>query len=1193
MSLALFLAEAGIITSIVVSLIIAAVSLVLSELLRPKPDVQDAMPPGLGDFQFPTAVEGRPIPVVFGTCQLKGPNVIWWGDFKARKQEERIKTGLWSSKKITTGFEYDVGFQMALCLGRVDEVSKIWIGEKVAASGNVQDGSYNINDKKFYGGGKYGNGGVKGIARVTSGSTFETNSTYLLEHQNPITPHRGVCTVTWEGGYIGNSTSIKPWAFEVKRFPNGLGLTGGKEVVNGADANPACVLYEILTDDDWGFGWPASDVNVAALTTIGNTLHTEGNGFSMVHDRVMEARDLAQLVLDQIDATWFLDHTTGQFTVSLARDDYDVDLVPQILEADVVEVNEFTRGTWEETINQVRVKFSDRDRDYFETYSQAHDLGNQRIQAGEIVSAVKNFPGVKDKSLANFIASRELRQLAVPLAKGTITVNRKFWDLKPNDVVAWTDDNLGFTKLPMRVGRIDYGRLEDGQIKLSLIQDVFKFSAAFFGEPDSTRWTPPSQDVEELDEALVIEAPYAITRRDPEDPENHDRVWVGARRNTGNEVAFRIWQRNASGTPSGAYTEDSDDVVDFLLIGELRADLEPGREDGQATIGLNVVSGGDSLADMQAAFTASPAAADIGSNLVNVVYIDGTNSKEFVGVTSVVNQTTHLDLQNCWRAMMDTVAGSHLAGDKVYLMFAGGDLNQSGIDQPRNVDVQPRANSFTDETTEGEATTFQVAMNNRWRRPYPPTMLEINDVLYDDEVDVDVQRPSTTSLDDRGLNFEWVRRDWQMYDETAGIATDAASIDGDFPSKHSTRYDVEVTALFASLADYEAFWRLEEASGTRFDESDNDHDLTDNNTVTQTTGQVGNCAVFDEANNEYLEASSDDALDFADEDVTFTVWVRVDNKTNPRAVIAKLDAGADERSYALSYNNTADRFRWAVSSDGTAPTAVDADSLGSPTASQWYFIRVWHDSVNDEIGIQVDNGAKDVASHSGGVHESATPFRLGALLGGSSEDAFQMTGRIDACGCWNRLLSDAEASVLWAAGSGVEPPFSDVTLWSPGFNSGEASSFLSRTSIVKTLDGGLPTNVRVTVATDHDADGTVRAALQTLSHDFTVGASALDNDTYLGTLSQNEVSFVYDAPDTGTYDFEIGAALSTGAVEARINGGSWTSVIAASSTTGTLGGVTAGDTIEVRHTEASVSGETFLQVDAPTSTAGAFGVLES
>jgi hypothetical protein len=57
------------------------VALVVAYSSIPKP--QSLPPPGLGDVQVPTAEEGREIPVLFGTRELRGPNVLWYGDFEA------------------------------------------------------------------------------------------------------------------------------------------------------------------------------------------------------------------------------------------------------------------------------------------------------------------------------------------------------------------------------------------------------------------------------------------------------------------------------------------------------------------------------------------------------------------------------------------------------------------------------------------------------------------------------------------------------------------------------------------------------------------------------------------------------------------------------------------------------------------------------------------------------------------------------------------------------------------------------------------------------------------------------------------------------------------------------------------------------------------------------------------------------
>lgn len=62
-------------------LLFFAITTWISAVLAPKPPQPKAA--GLGDVQAPTAEEGRPIPVVFGTVLITGANVVWYGDLVA------------------------------------------------------------------------------------------------------------------------------------------------------------------------------------------------------------------------------------------------------------------------------------------------------------------------------------------------------------------------------------------------------------------------------------------------------------------------------------------------------------------------------------------------------------------------------------------------------------------------------------------------------------------------------------------------------------------------------------------------------------------------------------------------------------------------------------------------------------------------------------------------------------------------------------------------------------------------------------------------------------------------------------------------------------------------------------------------------------------------------------------------------
>jgi len=60
--------------------IIAAVvaSFVAAYVFTPRPSAGD--PPTAGEFEAPTAEEGREITVIFGTRDIEDMNVVWYGD---------------------------------------------------------------------------------------------------------------------------------------------------------------------------------------------------------------------------------------------------------------------------------------------------------------------------------------------------------------------------------------------------------------------------------------------------------------------------------------------------------------------------------------------------------------------------------------------------------------------------------------------------------------------------------------------------------------------------------------------------------------------------------------------------------------------------------------------------------------------------------------------------------------------------------------------------------------------------------------------------------------------------------------------------------------------------------------------------------------------------------------------------------
>ncbi len=76
-----------IIIAIIIIVVAVAASVATSLLIQPA--AQNREPPELEDIQAPTAEEGREIPVLFGTRNIKGANVVWYGDFESTAVRRR------------------------------------------------------------------------------------------------------------------------------------------------------------------------------------------------------------------------------------------------------------------------------------------------------------------------------------------------------------------------------------------------------------------------------------------------------------------------------------------------------------------------------------------------------------------------------------------------------------------------------------------------------------------------------------------------------------------------------------------------------------------------------------------------------------------------------------------------------------------------------------------------------------------------------------------------------------------------------------------------------------------------------------------------------------------------------------------------------------------------------------------------
>lgn len=241
-----------------------------------------------------------------------------------------------------------------------------------------------------------------------------------------------------------------------------------------------------------------------------------------------------------------------------------------------------------------------------------------------------------------------------------------------------------------------------------------------------------------------------------------------------------------------------------------------------------------------------------------------------------------------------------------------------------------------------------------------------------------------------------------------GIQDAAANLLASFANtpvtNNSTQTGFDLTGL-------EAYWKLDETGTNNRADSHGANTLTAGATMTEAAGKIGNAAEFTSQATDILSINDNASLSFGDEDMEITGWINVGAETVSSYVISK--ESVTTREYLIYHSNTAHKLYFFVGAD-----SVSCDTFGALSTGTWYFFRVQHDAGANTIGISINNGAMDTASHAGGITDGTAPFRIGQDFSGAS----QFNGMLDEVAVW-RNISDSRATALYNAGTGLTYPF--------------------------------------------------------------------------------------------------------------------------------------------------------------------------
>lgn len=459
------------------------------------------------------------------------------------------------------------------------------------------------------------------------------------------------------------------------------------------DMNPAHIIRECISNSDGGMGYADADIDAASFTAAADALHAEGFGLSFLWEQDGQIEEFVRDVQTHIDARVYVHPHTGKWTLKLIRADYDAETLPVLGPDQIRYVEDYARPQFGELSNSVSVKYWDAATQQ-EASLSVDDPAMIQMQ-GAVIPASYDYPGVTNADLAARLARRDLRAVSSQLLSATIYCNRAAASLLPGDPFKFDWPQLHAEPIICRVGKIELGSPEKGEVKITLVEDVFGLASSGIVRDDGGGWDDPAAVQIGASTALLLEAPYyELVQRYGESRTNSlltETPEAGMLLLTGTRPAGAV---NAIGYVAG---DEMREMVDFSPSGSLAVACS------YDDLVISIAWAGDVP-------PATGSHIQVGDECMRFDGLD-SNGRSLVG-----------------RGVLDTVPAAHAYGAACWGWDAFAVTDEVERAEGENVSAQivPRGTSSVGPFS----TAVDIDFAARAIRPYPPGKLRINAAAY-------------------------------------------------------------------------------------------------------------------------------------------------------------------------------------------------------------------------------------------------------------------------------------------------------------------------------------------------------------------------------------------------------------------------------------------------------------------------------
>jgi hypothetical protein len=270
--------------------------------------------------------------------------------------------------------------------------------------------------------------------------------------------------------------------------------------------NPAHILYDSITHEEM-MGWPVGMINDASFRAAADQLYAEGFGLCTEYDGDKETvEQFQQRICNVIGANLTKSRVDGLYYLDLIRGGGNAADLPVIDEDDVVAYKR-DQSVPTESINAISVNWRDPVNKGDRTTAPVRAAGTIRAAGGQNADT-RDYFEIPFESLALRVAARDLQAEVAPLAKFTLSTNRKYRALRPGNYVRLRMPSEQIDDMVCVVGSVDLGTHRNGTMELTLIQDVFSLPETTYVSEQPPVWSPPARIPRPSPYQRAFEVPY-------------------------------------------------------------------------------------------------------------------------------------------------------------------------------------------------------------------------------------------------------------------------------------------------------------------------------------------------------------------------------------------------------------------------------------------------------------------------------------------------------------------------------------------------------------------------------------------------------------------------------------------------------------------------------------------------------------